>query len=389
MTKIQKILGKPLIIFILFFAIYLLSSPGKTPYDYFTRLSDAFLHGRYYLTENPPWLSELIPDSPGKYFVIQPPMPAILAMPFRLLLKENFQQQFLAHILGAFTVMLMMILSHRIKKDWKLGIWSGMLIGLGSIVWYLSATGSVWYLGQVTSLFFLTAALVESFGKRRPVLVGIFIGAAFLSRLHTILSLPLFIFLLEVNRKNIFKKLLFLGLGMAPFFLFNFYYNYIRFGTIFDKGYFLVPGILSEPWFSKGMLSIAYIPEHLRILFLGLPKILSHFPYLEPSWYGLSILLTTPAFIFALKPPFKESLVKMLWLSILLIFTLVALRGGTGWTQFGYRYAVDFYPFLTLLTIKGVNKTGLKWCHWLLLIFGVVVNLWGVIWINKFGWVSF
>lgn len=316
-------------------------------------------------------------------------MPAVLALPFRLLLKENFQQQFLAHILGTLTVILTMILSYRIKKNWKLSIWSGMLIGLGSIVWYLSATGSVWYLGQVASLFFLTAALAESFRKKRALLIGVFIGAAFLSRLHTILSLPLFIFLLGVNRKNVFKKLLLLGLGMAPFFLFNFYYNYIRFGTIFDKGYFLVPGILTEPWFSKGMLNIAYIPEHLRILFLSLPKILTHFPYIEPSWYGLSILITTPAFIFALKPSFKENLIKMLWLSISLIFIIVALRGGTGWTQFGYRYAVDFYPFLTVLTIKGVSQTGLKWYHWLFLILGVVVNLWGVLWINKFGWVSF
>ena len=316
-------------------------------------------------------------------------MPAILTLPFRFLLKENFQQQYLAHILGALTVVFTMILSYRIKKDRKLAVWLGILVGLGSIVWYLSATGSVWYLGQVSSLFFLTAALVESFGKKRPLLMGVFIGAAFLSRLHTILSLPLFIFLLKVNRKNVLKKLLLLGIGMAPFFLFNFYYNFIRFETIFDKGYFLVPGILNEPWFSKGMLSIAYIPEHLRILFLGLPKILSQFPHIQPSWYGLSILITTPAFIFAFKASIKENLTKMLWLSILFIFIIIALRGGTGWTQFGYRYAVDFYPFLTVLTIKGVSQTGLKWYHWLLLIFGIVVNLWGVLWINKFGWVSF
>ena len=316
-------------------------------------------------------------------------MPAILALPFRFLLKDNFQQQYLAHMLGAFTVTLTMLLSYRIKKNWKLSIWSGVLMGLGSIVWYLSATGSVWYLGQITSLFFLTASLVESFGKKRPLLMGIFIGGAFLSRLHTILSLPLFIFLLGSNRKNILKKLLLLGIGIAPFILFNFYYNYIRFGTIFDKGYFLVPGILSEAWFSKGMLNVAYIPEHLKILFLGLPKMLSHFPYIEPSWYGLSILLTTPAFIFALKPSLKENIVKLLWLSIFLIFIPIALRGGTGWTQFGYRYAVDFYPFLTLLTILGVSQAGLKRYHWLLLAFGILVNLWGVLWINKFGWVSF
>lgn len=315
-------------------------------------------------------------------------MPAILALPFVFVFKERFEQQILAHILGAGLVVLTMALSYRIKKNKPLAVWSGLLVGLGGIVWYLASVGSVWYLGQITAAFFLTAALVEVFGKKRAIVVGIFLGAAFLSRLHTILSLPLFFFLLN-HRKNLLKNLILLGIGMTPFFLFNFCYNFVRFGTIFDKGYFLVPGIYSESWFSKGMLNILYIPEHLKALFLMLPKFLPHPPFVEPSWYGLAIWITTPAFVFSLLAPFEEKAVKLSWLAIFLIFFLAALRGGTGWTQFGYRYAVDFYPILIFLTIRGVLKTGLTRLHWILLIIGIVVNLWGVIWINKFGWVSF
>ncbi len=378
-----------LIFFIASFIIYFFTSAGKTPYDYFTRLAGAFLQGKYYLTENPPWLSELVPGPAGKFYVIQPPMPAILSLPFIYLLGKNFQQQYLAHVLGAGLVVLTMAVSYKLKKDLSLSVFSGIMVGFGSIIWYLSATGSVWYLGQVSSAFFLTAALLESFGKKRPLTVGIFLGAAFLSRIHTILSLPLFIFLITKSKKDILKNIIYLGVGAAPFFLFNFYYNFIRFGTIFDKGYFLAPGIYSEPWFSKGMLNIAYIPEHLKILFLKLPNFFNHPPYIQPSWYGLAIWITTPVFFFALRSPIRENLTKMLWLAVILIFIMVSLRGGTGWTQFGYRYAVDFYPFLTLLTIKGIIRTGLKKYHWILLLIGVIVNLWGVIWINKFDWVSF
>lgn len=309
-------------------------------------------------------------------------------MPFRFIFAENFQQQYLAHLLGAGTVFLTILLANKAVKNKALAVFSGILVGAGSIIWYLSATGSVWYLGQVSAAFFLTAALYESLNKKRPFLVGIFIGAAFLSRLHTILSLPLFLYLL-FKRKKWFKNYFYLGLGMLPFFLFNFFYNFIRFGTIFDKGYFLIPGIYSEPWFSKGILNIAYIPEHLKVLFGQMPLILNHPPYVQPSWAGLAIWITTPVFIFSFFAPLKKTLVKILWLCILLIFLLVALRGGTGWTQFGYRYAVDFYPFLTLLTILGIDKIGLKKYHWLMLFFGVLVNFWGVLWINKFSWVSF
>ena len=378
-----------LIFFIIVFSIYFFTSAGKTPFDYFTRLSDSFLDGIYYLTENPPWLSELIPAD-GKYFVVYPPMPALLSIPFRFLLGNLFEQQYLGHILGAGMVILTMLISWSVKKSKGLAIWSGLLIGVGSIVWFLSATGSSWYLGQVTAAFFLTAAIYESLNRKRPALIGIFLGAAYLSRLHTILSLPFFLYIL--TGKDWFKKYFYLGLGILPFVVFNSYYNFIRFGTIFDKAYFLLPGILGEldrPWFAKGVTNIAYIPDNLRAMFWSFPKILKGFPFIQPSWAGLAIWITTPAFIYSLFASLKERVVKFSWLSILLIFLVVASHGGTGWAQFGYRFAVDFYPFVTLLTIKGVAKTGLSWHHWFLLILGIIVNLWGVLWINKFGWVSF
>lgn len=376
--------------FIIFFFIYKLTSAGATPFDYFTRLADSFLEGKYYLTENPPWLSELIPLGENKYAVVYPPMPTILSLPFRALFGKSFEQQYLAHALGAGIVVLTMALSWKIKKNKLLAIWSGLLIGVGSIVWFLSSVGSSWYLGQVSAAFFLTASIYETFNKKRPFLIGIFLGASFLSRLHTILALPFFLYLLA--NKKWFKSYFYLGLGILPFVLFNFYYNFIRFGVIWDKAYFLLPALLNEldkPWFYKGVTNIAYIPNNLRAMFLTFPKILDKFPYIQPSWAGLAIWITTPAFVYAFWAQFKQKVVKFTWLSIFLIFLIVASHGGTGWAQFGYRFAVDFYPLLMFLVIKGVATKGLKWHHWFLMALGIIVNLWGVVWINKFGWVSF
>jgi hypothetical protein len=39
----------------------LFTKANPTPYNYFVRLADAFLHFRLYLLENPPWLNELVP----------------------------------------------------------------------------------------------------------------------------------------------------------------------------------------------------------------------------------------------------------------------------------------------------------------------------------------
>ncbi len=367
--------------------IYFATSAGSTPYDYFTRLSDSFLQGKYYLSENPPWLSELIPADNNMFFVPYPSLPAILSMPFRLVFKEKFEQQYLAHILGSGIVFFTMLISWSIKKDKKLACWSGALAGLGTIVWFLSSVGSSWYLGQVSAAFFMTAAIYESLNKKRPFLIGIVLGAMYLSRLHTILSLPFFLYCL--GGKNWFKNYFYLGLGFLPFIGFNFYYNFIRFGVIWDKGYYLIPGVLSEPWFQKGIFNFSYIPDNLKILLASFPKFSNVFPYITPSWAGLAIWITTPAFIYSLWANTKQKIVQISWLCVILISVVIFSHGTTGFAQFGYRFAVDFYPLLIFIIINGIAKSNLKWHHWLLLIISIIVNFWGVLWINKFGWVNF
>jgi len=317
-------------------------------------------------------------------------MPAIIAIPFRLLFKEKFEQQYLAHLLGAGIAGLTILISWKIKKDIKIAIWSSILIGLGSIVWFLSSVGSSWYLGQVSAAFFLTAAIYESLNRKRVMFMGVLFGSAILSRIHLIFAFPFFLSVL--SGKNWFRNFLFFGFGTLPFLLFNFFYNYIRFGTIFDQAYFILPKLLSEenrPWFIHGVVNPVYIPNNIRVLFWSFPKILKYFPYIQPSWAGLAIWITTPAFVYAFWAKSKEKMNFFAWLSIITILFIVSSHGGTGWSQFGYRFAVDFYPFLIFLTIKGVSQTGLKWHHWLLLFISVIVNLWGVLWINKFGWVEF
>jgi len=281
-----------------------------------------------------------------------------------------------------------MVLSYQIKKDMKLMIWSGFLVGFGSIVWFLSSVGSVWYLGQITSAFFITWALVEINGKSRPWLLGILLGSAFLSRSHMALTFPFIIFMNWSKFKHI-KNLISLILVFSLFAGFGFLYNFLRFGNPFSNGYNLIPDVDTSPWFSQGLWNPVYIPKNLKILFLAIPKIRPEFPYLIPSLAGMSILLTTPAFLYSFFSKIKNTVSKFLWISILISLFMVSSHGGTGFSQFGYRFAVDFYPFLTYLTILGISRmNGPKWYHWLLLTLGIFVNIWGVIFINKLNFVS-
>lgn len=120
-----------------------------------------------------------------------------------------------------------------------------------------------------------------------------------------------------------------------------------------------------------------------------MPKIISQVPYIIPSWNGLAIWITTPTFLLSLLAPIKKRLVKLAWLAIFLISIVIFSHGSTGFTQFGYRFAVDFYPFLILLTIIGAYKIKNKKIYPFLILLSFIVNLWGVLWINKFEWVDF
>ena len=360
-----------IIIFCVVFIIYLISSPGVTPYNYFTRLADAFLHGKYYISDSPSWLSELIPIGIHKFAIVYPPAPAILLIPFVAIFGVSFPQQIFAHLVGAGIVLCSAILSYEITRNRTKTLWIILLVGFGNIIWFMSSVGSVWLLGQITAVLFLLLAILALEKKLNPILVGVFLGIAFLSRIELIFALPFFYFLTKKNKWQLITSFTF-------FVLFYLFYNFLRFNNPFETGYTLIPGVLKEPWYDKGILSLSYIPRNLKVMFLSLP-------HLIPSWGGLAIWITSPTFIYSFFAPFKKRSVKLAWFSIFCILLIICMHGETGYAQFGYRFAVDFYPFLIFLIIKYLSKHNLKWHHWVLLFLSILVNSWGVILINKFG----
>jgi hypothetical protein len=377
-----------------FLVYYLTRLKPSTSFNYFVWLADAFLHGRLYLTEPPSRLTELIPVN-GKFYVVYPPMPAVILMPFVFFWGTNFSQTLGSVIFGSVNVSLFYLLTRRLTKDSRIQIWMTLLFGFGTIHWYLASSGSAWYFAHVTSFLFLTFAIHETLSGGRPFLVGLFLGASYWARLSTILSFPFFLvmlsdkWLLESNDGSTLKRinskpLVHFGLGVGVFVLLNFAYNFLRFGTPFDIAYSMLK-ITHQPWFKEGLFSLSYIPYHLSVLFAKLPVFTWEPPYVVPSLQGMSILITTPATVYVILAGIKNRITLACWLGIIPVALLIFTKSGTGWTQFGYRYAMDFYPFLLLLILKGIGSE-IRWHHKLLISLGILVNLWGVLWVYEFGW---
>jgi hypothetical protein len=335
----------------------------------------------------------------GKFYVIYPPMPAVLLMPFVSIWGTKFSQTLGSVLVGSVNVSLVYLLMRRLTQNVKIQIWMTLLFGFGTIHWYLASIGSAWYFAHVVSFLFLTLAIYETFSNnKRPFLIGLFLGASYWARLSTILGLPFFIimlsdqWLLESREGSILKRinlkpLIQFGLGVGVFVLINFTYNFLRFHTPLDVAYYMhtIRFRAWVPYFNKGQFSLSYIPYHLAVIFAKPPVFIERPPYVLPSYEGMAIWVTTPAFIYSIFAGVRNKISLACWLGIIPIALLIFTKGGTGWTQFGYRYGMDFYPFLLLLTLKGIGDE-IRWYHKLLICFGILVNLWGVLWINKFGW---
>ena len=392
----KKTLFICLIIFAITYLIYFLTRESdSTPYNNFIRLADAFLNGRLYLIQDAPWIELVHIDD--RHYVVPPPLPAILSMPFVAFWGLTTNQTLISILFGSLNVSLAYLVARKLTQNTRVQIWSTAMFGFGTIHWWVASSGGVWVFSQTVSVTFLFIGILLTFYKYHPLLIGLSVGASYWSRLTTVLSLPFFLIYTydrwyTENTKNLisrinFRFLFYLGLGIAVFIGLNGLYNYGRFGTPFDVSYYLIPDIFEEKWYQKGIFDISYIPRHLGIIFLKLPTYAGEFPYLIPNWNGLAIWITTPAFIYAFRAGIKNKLALGCWVSILFIALVNFAHGTWGFTQFGYRFAVDFYPFLFLLTVKGIGNE-IKWHHMVLIIFGILVNIWGVILIKIYGWLE-
>ncbi|MBI2020352.1 hypothetical protein HYS94_02925 [Candidatus Daviesbacteria bacterium] len=341
--------------------------------------------GRLYLTENPPHLNELIPIG-DKYFVVYPPMPAILMIPLAAILDNNQFQTRVSIILGALNGVLVYLLFLKMGFSQKISILITILFAFGTNHWYLASVGSAWFIAHIVAIFFMLLALLETFGKQRLFLIGFLIGCAFWARSTTIFTLPFFYIILgkqlwPISKKNVLKFVL-LNMGIGIWILIDIWYNFVRFGSLNPLiPYHLIPNIDRDLVFKDGFMSIKFIPRHIEAAFLKLPIFSDRFPYILPSLYSLAIWFTTPAIFYIFKAK-KSLLVLASWAAISTTFFVIMLWAGVGYSQYGYRFVQDFIPFILILISIGIgSKPNIM--AYLLIILSIIVNLWGIVMINK------
>jgi hypothetical protein len=339
-----------------------------------------------------------------RYYVSFPPLPAVLMMPFVAISGMQLNDVLFTVLLAALAPALLFGLLRRLRESGLSGrsevddLWLTALFAVGTVFYYCAVIGQVWYTAHVVAVLCIIGYAWFALDARAPVLAGLFLGLAFLARGPTpVFMFPLFLW--EAVRTSVrapapagatarevaatvdwgraVRLLVKFALPVAVIGALAAAFNYARFDSLTEFGH----TYLNVRWTARiqrwGLFNYHFLSRNLAAWLVLTPRILSKPPYFQVSWHGMSIFLTTPAFILLVWPKIRSRLHWPLWLTILPMFLIQALYQNDGWVQFGYRFSLDFTVFLMLLLALGGRKVG--WTMRVLILVGIAVNLFGAV----------
>lgn len=337
--------------------------------DYFSRLAAALLQGRYWLDEAPSWLNELIPAGDGRWYVPYPPMPAVLALPFVAVFGREFPAQLYSALYGGLAVGLVYLVLGRLGLGLRIRDRLSLtaVFAFGTCFWFIAISGSAWYFAHVAAVLLLAASVLCALTGQRAWLAGLLLGLAALSRLPVGLALPFvlaaqlgfpgWVALRTMDRGRLLRTTAVFGLGLAVPAAVYVVFNLVRWGTIIDQAYVLIPGVLEDRIYEKhGILSPWYIPRNVFAILFRSWNYVDNPPWLQPSWWGLGIFLTTPLYLWLFKARPRTPMVAWALLATAIVSIPILTHGNVGITQFGYRFSLDFQLLLFVILATVVAR---------------------------------
>jgi hypothetical protein len=389
--------GSSLAVFAVVLALYVaslitLDRFEKTdPSAYFDILAESFLHGRLDVTIDA--THDLTPHN-EKWYVPFPPLPALLLLPWVAISgAAGVNTNIFNIVVGAFGAACVYATARAAAHNgWTRAstadqLWLAALFAFGSVNWYLSTIGAVWFLGQVSAFCALAIALAV---RGATVSAGAALAVAMLGRPHIgFVGLALMAIALQrlctvgitLTPARVAQAALRIGVPLLIAAGLLLAYNAARFGNPLDFGYLnqVIAKDLRSDLLRYGQFDLRYVPKNLWVMLFAGPiwDPIRNAPI--PSVDGMSVLLTMP--VLALLPMARGS--RLLIVGVLASIVLVLLPSityyNTGWWQFGYRFFLDALPLVVLLLGFAFSRVN-RWTLRLLIAIGIAVNAWGTWW---------
>ncbi len=352
----------------------LVSSSRAGIFNYHMYLAEAFLNGSLSLVRSPPTSYDLSLYN-GKLYLYWGPMPAICLMPLVYIFGADWSDAWLTIALATLNCAACFFLLNSTKSLHGLTPLKILLLtaayGFGSPLTPLAFDGTVWFVGQLFANLFLLLAVgltLHPISERSWYLLPATLFAmGCLTRSSMAGSVLWFLWFLYSRQRSAQRSALLSVRALMPalgvlaiFFLGLLWYNFARFGDPFDLGisYHKAGQSIQADIDSYGLFSLHYLLKNFYYHYLAYP-----YPAANDSLMGGSLFLMTPLYLGAFFAKNIEDrqitnqlyLLGSFWIAIALLALPSLLVCGTGWSQIGPRYTLDYAPFLLLLVAIGIR----------------------------------
>ena len=337
--------------------------------------------------------STRIQSSAGKTtYMSFPPFPAVLMLPSALLGGRDGNDVIPTLLIAACILPLGLLVLRRLveaglsTRSLADDLWLVATLAFGSVLFFSAVQGKVWYTAHVVGVALALVYAWASIEAEYPVIAGLALGAAALTR--TAMAFMVVLFLWEAGRNAghasiwtwfdvLRRSLLRFAAPVVGFAILGCIYNHVRFGSLTEFGHTYLEVRQQAQIEQFGLASYHYLARNLAVAFTLLPELSTHAPYLQISGHGLALWLTTPVLLLVLWPRDKNGLYWGLWLTVLVVALPSLLYQNSGWVQFGYRFSLDYLVFLILLLAIG-GRPFTRFTK-ALIIAGIVINLFGAL----------
>ncbi|RYZ09353.1 MAG: hypothetical protein EOO73_03390 [Myxococcales bacterium] len=356
-----------------------------TPYNHFALLAEGWLHGRLDLGGAPPSYAggNDFASYGGKWFVVFPPLPGLLLLPIVALrggaerVADGLFFLLLAGLAPATLFLALEKLRQRLesRRTELENVVLACLFCLGSVYFFCSLQGTVWYAAHVVGAVLMAAYFLFAVGAERPLLAGVCLALGFATRAPLVLAAPLFV--LEAVRetgiaapagaplfarydtRRLGKLLAWFALPLAAAVAVSLWHNAARFGSALEPGYRYLNIVWAKRIATWGLFDYHYLAKNLGVMLTSLPWLPADEGPVQVNAHGLALWVTTPMYLWLLVARRWSPLSREVLLCVALVALPTLFYQNTGWVQFGYRFSNDYAPLLfVLLAIVGPPLRG-------------------------------
>jgi hypothetical protein len=330
-------------------------------------------------------------------YVSFPPFPAVVFLPQVAIFGRQANDVFPTVLIAALVLPLTMLVLRRLgaaglaPRAFPDQLWLVATLAFGTVFFFSAVQGKVWYTAHVIGVVLCLVYAWASIEAKHPLVAGLALALAAITRPPMAFMFPLLF--LEAwrasgglarwrsDRNAMVRDLARIGAkAAAPVVAIAavaVVLNLKRFGSPTEFGHSFLDVRQQDQIEQYGLFSYHYLSRNLAVAFTLLPELIDKPPGFQISGHGLALWFTTPILLAVLWPKDRPAIHRALWITVAFVAIPILCYQNSGWFQFGYRFSLDYLPFLVLLIAIGGRKLG--WVSRGLIVAGIAINLFGAV----------